>query len=87
MIVFCVELKAFLSVPVKSLSADAANETNILAVFIGLTFLVSQLCKCINDDTENNIEQDCDDEQEEGQIVGRTEVETLFVLGGCCLGW
>ena len=71
------ELEALLRVPVKRLSIDAANKAHILYVIIRLSLLISQLGKSINNDTENNVQQNCDDKQEEGQIISRSEVEAL----------
>lgn len=86
-IIHRVELKALLCVPVERLPANTTDEANILAVLVSLSLLVSQLCERINNDTEDDIKKNCDDEQEEGQIVGRAEVETLLVLSCCCLRW
>lgn len=74
------ELEALLRVPVKCLSIDAANKAHILAVIIRLSLLISQLRESIDNDTENNVQQNCDDEQKEGQIIGGSEVEALEVL-------
>jgi hypothetical protein len=82
-----VVLEALLCVPVERLSIDAANEAHILAIIIGLTLLISQLRKCIDNDTKDDVQQDCDDEQEEGQVVCGSEVETLKVLGCGSLCW
>ena len=79
-VILSVVLEALLGISVKSLSADTANEANILAVIVSLTLLVSQLGKCIDDDTEDDVQKNCDDQQEESKIVCRTEVETLSVF-------
>jgi hypothetical protein len=50
-----VVLEALLCVPVERLSIDAANEAYILAIIIGLTFLISQLRKCIDNDTKDDV--------------------------------
>ena len=54
-----------------------ANETLLNPVIIVLLRIISHLGECINNDTEDNIQQDCDDEQEESQIVSRPEIKAL----------
>jgi hypothetical protein len=78
--------EAGLRLPVKGLLVDVANEAVVPHVIVSLTLVVSQLGEGVDDDTEDDVEQDCDDQEEEGQIVDRPEVETLAVLRDCRLG-
>jgi hypothetical protein len=65
MIVLLVELEALLCVPIKLLLINIANEADVLHILDGLRFLISQLGEGIDDDTENDVQQDCDDDHEE----------------------
>ena len=49
------ELETFFCIPVERLPIDTANEAHIFTVIICLSLLISQLCKCINNDTEDDI--------------------------------
>jgi len=51
--------ETLLRISIECLSADSTNEAHILAIFVRLTFLISQLRKCIDNDTEDNIQKDC----------------------------
>ena len=64
-VIFLMELKAFFRFSVKLLFLNIADEAEIFHIFNGLRFLISELCKCINDDTENNVEQDCNNDHKE----------------------
>lgn len=54
--------KACFSFSIECLLVDCTNETVVPHVSVGFTLVVSQLRKSIDDDTENNVEQDCDDQ-------------------------
>jgi hypothetical protein len=81
-----VRLEAALHLSVELLLLDVANEAKVPHVVVSLLLVVSQLGEGVDDDTEDDVQQDCDDEEEEGQIVDRTEVETLAILRDCRLG-
>lgn len=87
MILSDVELEAFLSISIKCLPLKVANEAFVLLIFKHVHLLTSKLCKRINNNTEDNVKQNCNDDQEECQIVNGSEVEALDVLGSCRLCW
>jgi hypothetical protein len=66
MIILDVELEALFGILIEHLPFMVANEAYVFHVSLGFIFLTSQLGKSINDNTENNVQQDCDDDQEEG---------------------
>lgn len=87
MILCNVEFEAFVSVSIECLSLKVANEAFVLLIFKHVHLLTSKLGKRINNNTENDVEQNCNDDQEEGQIVNGSEVEPLDILGSCRLCW
>ena len=86
-VIFLMELKALLSFSVELLFLDIADKTEVFHIFNSLRFLISKLRKRINDDTENNVEQDCNNDHKEWQIINGSEVEPLNVLRSCGLSW
>ena len=80
MIVLLVILEALISISIKSLLFDTTNETNVFGVFNDTDIDVSQLSESINNNTEDNIQQNCNNQKEERQIINRSEVETLSIL-------
>lgn len=76
-----------ISVAVKNLSINVADEACVSNVFQGIIRLVTELGKCINDNTEDNVQQYCDHNQEESKIVHRPEVETLAIFYNSSLCW
>ena len=66
MIIIDVELEALFGILIEHLPFMVANEAYVFHVSLGFIFLTSQLGKSINDNTENDVQQDCDDDQEEG---------------------
>ena len=73
-------LEALISISIKSLLFDTTNETNVFGVFNDTDIDVSQLSESINNNTEDNIQQNCNNQKEERQIINRSEVETLRIL-------
>ena len=67
-------------------SVDAADEAVVFDIGKFGLGCISQLGEGIDNNTENNVEQDCDDDQEESQIKHSPEVETLAILfdGSLC---
>jgi hypothetical protein len=51
------------------LTINTANETYVPHVILHHSLIVSESGKCVNDDTENDIEEQNDDDKEEGQII------------------
>ena len=72
--------EAVLRLSVKSLLFTITNKAKILHVNICLALIVSQLSEGIDDNTEDNIQKNCDDQEEEGQIIDRAKVEALAIL-------
>jgi len=66
MIILDVELEALFGILIEHLPFMVANEAYVFHVSLGFIFLTSQLGESINDNTENDVQQDCDDDQEEG---------------------
>ena len=66
MIILDVELEALFGILIEHLPFMVANEAYVFHVSLGFIFLTSQLSESINDNTENDVQQDCDDDQEEG---------------------
>lgn len=67
-------------------SVDTADEAVVFDIVKFVLGCISQLGEGIDNDTENNIEQDCDNDQEESQIKDSPEVEALNILfdGSLC---
>lgn len=67
-------------------SVDSADEAVVFDIVKFVLGCISQLGEGIDNNTENNVEQDCDNDQEESQIKDRPEVETLTILfnGSLC---
>jgi hypothetical protein len=86
MIVFLMVLEPFICISVKALLFNTANETQVSCVIDDSNIYVSQLSKGIDDDTENDIEKNCDDKQEERQIVNGPEKESLSICRVMRLG-
>lgn len=78
--------KAFFRISVESLLFNTANETKIFCVVKDSYVYISQLCKSINDNTKDDIQENCDDKQEEGQIVNGPKVESLRIFRSSRLG-
>jgi hypothetical protein len=72
--------KACFTFSLEGLLVGSTDETVVPHVSVGFTLLVSQLREGIDDDTVNNVQQDCDDQQEERQITHSSKVETLSIL-------
>lgn len=53
---------------IKDISIKPTNEANILHVLSNLTLLVSQLSKCINNNTKDNIDENDINQSEERHI-------------------
>ena len=66
MIMKNMELKAFFGILIEHLPFMVANEANIFHVRFRFIFKTSQLGESIDDNTENDVEQNCNDDQEEG---------------------
>jgi len=66
---------------------DAADEAVVFDIAEFVLGGISQLGEGIDNDTENNVEQDCDNDQEESQIKDSPEVETLTILFDGSLCW
>ena len=66
MILSDVELEAFFSVSIEGLSLKVADEAFVLLILKHVHLLTSKLGKRINDNTEDDVEQNCNDDQEEG---------------------
>ena len=60
-----VDIKAFPRITIHNLPVNIADETCILDIIRFFNSFLSQLRKSINNNTEDNIEQDCNDDQEE----------------------
>ena len=69
-VVSVMKFETLIGVSVKGLPFNAANEADIPIVIVRLTLLVSQLGKGIDDDTEDDVQQDCDHQEEERQVIG-----------------
>lgn len=80
-------LKAYIGIFVKHSFVNSTDETDVFGVINNPNVDVSKLSKSINDNTEDDVQQDCDNEQEEGQIIKRPEVETLSVFWDSSLSW
>jgi hypothetical protein len=67
-------------------SVDSADEAVVFDIVKFVLGCISQLGEGIDNNTENNVEQDCDNDQEESQIKDSPEVETLTILfdGSLC---
>ena len=87
MILLDVDVKAFPRITIHYLPVNVTYETSVLDVIRFFNGFQSQLCKRINDDTEDNVQQDCDDDQEDREIEDSSEVETLDVFWSSCLRW
>lgn len=62
-------IEAFFRIPFKSWFFNSANEANILCVVYNSNIDISQLCESIDNNTENNIQQNCNNQKEERQII------------------
>ena len=80
-----VYVKALFCVSVKHLPIDVANEANVFDIIVGLGFLISQLSKSVNDDTKDDVQQYCDHDQEEGQVINCSEIKALDILNDSSL--
>jgi hypothetical protein len=60
-----VMIKAVFCVSVQNLSINATNEASVILIFYNFSSQGSQLSKSINDNTKDNIQQNCNDNQEE----------------------
>lgn len=78
-------IKALFCVSVEHLPIDIANEASVLDVVVCIGFRVSQLSKSVNDDTEDNVQQNCDHDQEEGQVINCSEIKALDILNDSSL--
>ena len=79
-VVFVLMLQeAVLHLAIKALRVLIANEALVPLVFHPGRVLVSQLCKGIDDDTEDNVQQNSHNQEEERQIEDGAEVEALRV--------
>lgn len=87
MIILLMEVKALICIPIELLFINIANEAQVLHIFFASTPLISQLSKCINNNTKNDIEQNCNNQQEKREVHYRPEIESLQVLSSCCLRW
>jgi len=57
-VVVYVYVKSFFCLSIERLPVNIANETHVLYVKVSLLFLFSKLCKCIDNNTEYNVEKD-----------------------------
>jgi len=80
-------LKAFFRIFVEYGFVNSTDEADVLRVLNNPNVDVSQLSESIDNNSEDDVQQDCNNEQEEGQIVERPEVETLGVLRDGSLSW
>ena len=62
---FGVNKETFFGLSVKGLAVDVADEANVLDVDLGLFLDFSELGKCVNNNTEDDVEQNCLDDDEE----------------------
>mmetsp|Transcript_6821 Transcript_6821/g.10995 ORF Transcript_6821/g.10995 Transcript_6821/m.10995 type:complete len:259 (-) Transcript_6821:7817-8593(-) len=79
MVVEGVVLESFVCVAVKHLPVEVTDEAEILDVFVSLGLEVSQLCEGVNDNPEDDVQQNCNQNQEETQVVAGSEVEALQI--------
>jgi hypothetical protein len=86
-IIFLMEVKAFICVSVKFLLVDVTDEATIFHIFVTGQTLVSELRERINNNTEDDIQQNCDHKQEKCEIDYSSEIESLNIFCGCCLSW
>ena len=86
-VVLQVVLEAFFGVSIEYLSVEIANEAEVLDILICLRFKVTKLSEGVDNNTKDDVEQDCDQDQEETQIVASSEIESLLVLTDRRLGW
>jgi len=63
-----------------------ADETDVLYVCHPLLVFFSQFCECVNNNTENDVEQDCFHLKEVRPVKNRLKVPALSILrnGGLC---
>jgi len=87
MIIVNMKLKALFGILIEHLPFMVADEAFVFHVSLGIVFLTSQLGESINNNTEDDVEQNCDDDQEECQIINSSEVESLDVFLGSGLSW
>jgi len=80
-------LKAFFRIFVEHGFVNSTDEADVFRVLNNPNVDVSQLSESIDNNSEDDVQQDCNNEQEEGQIVERPEVETLGVLRDGSLSW
>lgn len=64
-VLFLMVLKALFGIFIKHSFVYSANETCVLSVSDNSDVNVSQLSESIDNNTENDVEQDCNDKQEE----------------------
>jgi hypothetical protein len=87
MIILLMEVKALVCIPIKLLFINIANETSVLHVFVTSLSLISELGKSINNNTKDNVEQNCNNQKEEGEIHYTSEVESLNIFFCSRLSW
>lgn len=66
-------------------SLQSADEALVLRIVFVLIFISTQLRKSVDNDTEDDVEQDCNYEQEEGQVVHQADEVGLLVDGSVSL--
>ena len=73
--------------PIQDVSFQTTDEALVflqVALFIGCR---TQLGKSVNNDTKDNIKQNCNHDQEERQVVSKPDEEGVLVLVNVSLGW
>ena len=78
-------VKALFCVSVEHLPIDVANEADVFDIIVSIGFLISQLSKSVDDDTKDNVQQYCDHNQEEGQVINSSEIKALDIFNNSSL--
>ena len=68
MVIPNVGIKTFDCLSIKNLSIKATDEADVPDIIFYFTGLRSELSKCINDNTKDDVQKNCDNDQEECQI-------------------
>lgn len=84
-VILLMKLESLFSVFIKNSFVDSADKAGVLRVLYDLKIYFSQLRERIDDNSEDDIQQNCDNKQEERKIVERPEVEALSVFRNCSL--
>ena len=80
-------LKPLIGFSFENLPVQVADEAFVFDILISCGFQVTQLGKGVDDNTEDDVQQNCDHDQEETKIVHTSEIEPLEIGVSCRLGW